>query len=249
MQLNSQNKKILVFSDPHQDHVKLNNILTKENYDVAVCLGDWFDSYFYNTGSDVEKTCQILKKYIFNDNFYTIGGNHDWQYLYNNKPAICSGYTNWKDKLITFHLEKKLPLIRDKFLHYVLIDDNILLTHAGIHPNHILPKTDITNKKYLINYLEREIFLTKLSLESGGSYWTYRAGYARGGSQKFGGWCWLDWDEEFSPIDGLKQIVGHTFRQDYKIQEKQGNYCLDTNMSQYILIFNGKVEIKNYSDL
>ena len=248
MQLSSQNKRILIFSDPHQDWVKLNNLLNKEDYDIAVCLGDWWDSHFYDNEKDVYETCQILKKWIDKDNFYTLAGNHDISYLYNNSFARCSGYTVWKDKLITKSLGSFLPYIRDKFLHYIFVDD-FLLTHAGLHSDHISMAINPANKEYLIKWLNNEATLTKLHLESGGSYWTYRAGYARGGRQNLGGWCWLDWDDEFTPIDGLKQIAGHTFRQDYKIEEKQGNYGIDTNLSQYMIISNGKVEIKNYADL
>lgn len=252
MNLDSQNKRILIITDIHQDIRKAEYILEKENYDICVNAGDEFDSFIYDTGADVEKTCNFIKKYIFKDNFYFIFGNHDLHYLYNNKYTICSGYEKRKDNLIKFHLNKQLPDIRNKFLHYLFVDE-FLITHAGLNQNHLPTNLNINNKEELIKWLDREVYLTKLHLESGGTYWTYRAGQARGGSQKFGGWCWADWHEEIEPINGLNQICGHTTQRDYKVAVKIGensiNYCADTNLSQYIIINNGNVEIKNYGDL
>lgn len=247
MNLSSQNKRILIISDSHQDWNRLDKILTKEDYDIAVHAGDWFDSFDYNSTEDVEKTCNLLRKWIFKDNFFTLWGNHDF-YLYGNTYTICSGYTKEKDKLITNIFGKDLPAIRDKFLWYLFIDD-FLCTHAGLHPYHIHSKVDPTNKEQLVKWLNREVEQTKLHLEFGGSYWTYRAGRARGGNQKIGGITWLDWDGEFEPIEGLNQMVGHSFQQNNKIDIRDNNYCIDTNLNEYLMICNGKIKIKNYIDL
>ena len=46
MKISSSNKKILIFSDPHQELDKVKKIIQAEKADINVCLGDWFDSHF-----------------------------------------------------------------------------------------------------------------------------------------------------------------------------------------------------------
>ena len=222
-----------------------------------MCVGDFFDSFDYNSVSDVEKTCDFLRNWMFKDNFFSeFAGNHDLPYLYGNTYTFCSGYTKEKDGLITEILGKDLAAIRDKFKWYIWVDD-YLCTHAGLHSYHLHPKVNPANKEQLTKWLEhREIEQSKLHLESGGSYLTYRAGKARYGNQKYGGLTWLDCDGEFEPIDGLKQIFGHSYRRNNKIErvcdypyESMDNLCIDTNLNEYLIISNGKADIKKYADL
>jgi len=91
-------------------------------------------------------------------------------------------------------------------------------------------------------------------------HWFYGVGHARGGNLKAGGIVWCDFDHEFQPIDDLRQIVGHTnqwetgkatqYHRDGAINiVDANNICIDCNLSQYLTITNGKMELKNYSDL
>jgi ribose 5-phosphate isomerase len=77
---------------------------------------------------------------------------------------------------------------------------------------------------------------------------------------KAGGIVWCDFDDEFSPIDDLKQIVGHTSQWETgraKQHNSEGyinitdanNICIDCHLNQYITIANGKIELKDYADL
>ena len=61
MKVSSENKKILIFSDVHQDINKLSKIISHESADINVCLGDWFDSFFFD--SDIESSYRKLDKY------------------------------------------------------------------------------------------------------------------------------------------------------------------------------------------
>ena len=60
-----------------------------------------------------------------------------------------------------------------------------------------------------------------------------------------------DIDREFAPLKIMPQIFGHTYRRKGKIQThcKTENYCVDTNLAEWMTITNGKMEIKNYKDL
>lgn len=245
MNLSSNIKRILVFSDPHLRIAKVNHILEKENYDLAVCLGDWFDSYLYENPSSLSDTCEFLKKWLFKSNFYTCIGNHDIHYLYNNKHALSSGFNVKKNDFIRECFGNRIHEIRKKFLWYVWID-NYLCSHAGLHTYHFDPNMKV-NKQSVSAWLNKEIEKGEIALLSGDKYWLYCAGVARFGNEIIGGITWLDFEEEFVPIEGLDQIVGHTFHS--AVIERNNNYCIDCSLNQYLIIENGKLTVKSYSEL
>jgi hypothetical protein len=255
MKLNSSKKTILVLSDPHQEIDKLETILTKENYDIVVCLGDYFDSFHHNTPAHLEKTCNFLKKWVFKPNFFTCIGNHDIHYLYNNRYTICSGYAQSKGEAITAQLGNLLPEIREKFLWYIWIDD-FLCSHAGINTYHMNPMIQLT-KVGVTKWLDEQISFATPSLLNGGFHWLYGAGAARGGRQNIGGITWQDFDCEFEPIAEVPQIVGHTshlrvlgHRACGSLDLTDGqDLCVDCRLNQYLIIHNKKITIKNYADL
>ena len=256
MNLNSDKKTILVFSDPHQEIDRVEYILKKENYDIAVCLGDWWDSFTHNSEYDVEKTCKFLKNWIFKDNFFTCFGNHDIHYLYDNTTTICSGYEHNKDIFISDCLGNFLTPIRDKFKWYIWID-NYLCSHAGINTYHFNPIMEI-NKDGITRWLNEQIKFAEPKLINGERHWLYGAGQSRGGRQKVGGIVWQDADIDASPIDGISQIYGHTSH-DRILQHTDedgfidindcNNIDVDCHLNQYLTIFNGKLKIKHIKDL
>jgi len=255
MNIDSKNKRILVLSDVHQNIGALERITKRENYDEVVCLGDWFDSFFYDTDGDVEKTCEFLKNWIVKDNFHTTWGNHDLPYFHINKHTLCSGYSPDKDTLIRNALGESFFPIRDKFRWYVWIDD-WFCSHAGVNPHFFPPRFEL-NKPNLSVWLDKEIEIAKINLSSGNPWWLYTAGRGRGGNQMFGGITWQDFNSEFEPIDGLKQIVGHTVGKKVVNHWKDGNVNLtecdnlniDCHLNEYLIISNGKVSVKSYIDL
>ena len=255
MKFSSDKKTVLVFSDPHQDIDYTEYILRKENYDVAVCLGDWFDSFSRDSEADLEATCKFLKKWIFKPNFFTCIGNHDIQYLYDNPTTICSGYAKSKDDFIVNNFGAFLPAIRDKFLWYVWIDE-FFCSHAGLAA-HFFPPNLSLEKEALSKWLDEQIGFAIPSLIAGQRHWLYGAGAGRGGRQPFGGITWLDFDTEFEPIDGLKQLVGHSSHPKIVNHVEDGNLDLvtcdnldiDCHLNQYLLIRNGKLQIKDFKAL
>jgi hypothetical protein len=256
VKLSSKNKTILLFSDPHQEVDKARKIIKAEQPDLTVCLGDWFDSIFYNSLTDVEATCSFLKKYIYEKSFVTLMGNHDLHYLYHNATTICSGYERGKDLLITeFFTDVLMPTFRSRFRWYVWIDD-FLCTHAGLSPIHLPPAQNL-DEKSLSEFLNREIARAEDALIGGERFWLYGAGSVRGGRQNRGGIVWLDFNHEFEPIEGLKQIVGHTSSKAIRPHHTDGiinvadceNLCIDCHLNEYLIIRDGKLTIKKFIDL
>jgi hypothetical protein len=255
-QLSSKNQRILVFADPHQEIDKVSNILKREQADKVVCLGDWFDSFHLENVRYSIKTAAYLQKLVFQPNFLTLFGNHDVHYFWGkNEHALCSGWTKDKDKAIIGAFEGKMAEVRDKFQWFVWIDD-YLCTHAGVHPYHFPPMLE-ADKKGISTWLKKAGEHAELSLASGGSHWFFRAGEARGGSQRIGGIVWADFDDEFEPIDGVKQLVGHTYHRRAVTHYSNRNLAraeandldIDCNLTEYLIIHNGKLEIKSYYDL
>jgi hypothetical protein len=249
MKISSNNKKILIFSDPHQELDKVKKIIQAEKADINVCLGDWFDSHFRDDDKDCQNAAAYLKEeFLPSNNNITLFGNHDIHYLFNNRYTICSGYEDRKANIIDKTIGKNKEEFVRKFSWFFYIDE-FLCTHAGLHKMFIKPF--VYSQEDLYDYLTIQTNEANINIRTNQNHWIYAAGRARGGSQTKGGLVWLDFDSEFSPIEDINQIVGHTHRKQGRIKSYAGteNYCIDTNLNQWITISNGKMETKNYSDL
>ncbi len=242
MNLSSKNQVVLILSDWHANCLKLKNILKKQEYDICVDLGDEFDSFVYDSDEDVIKTCELRNEMLSNKNCVCLFGNHTISYLYPSNYTCCSGWEERKQKLIDKHIDKNLAR---NFYWYCWVDE-LLVTHAGLHPSHLPPHAKI-NKEWLTSWLDDQCVRASYCLISDQPHWFYGAGRARGGYQRVGGPLWLDWGKEFQPIEGLFQIVGHSRGENVRI--KGGNCCIDTELAQWVTIANGKAEIKKYLDL
>jgi hypothetical protein len=258
LNFNSDKKKIVIVADPHNDYKKLDEIITKENGDINVCLGDWFDSFILDDTSNYITTAKYLKDvFLPNPKNYTLFGNHDLHYLFNAPTTWCSGYEQWKYDAIDDVIGKVRGHIQDKFYWSIVVDD-ILLTHAGLDQRLVSP-TCSTNED-IFKYLDQCSNEATDKLKSDDLHWFYQVGHSRGGRFRAGGIVWCDFDCEFQPIDDLRQIVGHTSqwetgRATQHITEgvmnivDANNICIDCNLNQYFVLINGKLEIKNYTDL
>ena len=251
MKISSEKQKILIVSDVHQDINRLDKIIKAEDADINVCLGDWFDSFIYDDTSDFIRTAEYLKTFLNSSKNITLWGNHDTHYLSKNQYTICSGYTTHKAKLSNECFGTDKSYIADKFKWYIWIDGK-LCTHAGLHPK--LIRSVCKNNDDIDKYLSEESEAANRCLKTNQKHWFYLAGRSRGGPERYGGITWLDFDQEYDPIDDLQQIVGHTHRKSKKIQchRSEGsinpldadNICIDTNMNEYLTVLNGKWEIK-----
>jgi hypothetical protein len=130
-----------------------------------------------------------------------------------NANVRCSGWSPQKARTIN-HFVTEADWKKLKFFH--VLDDRWLLSHAGIHP-HFVDKQLFQKQSIISSTMEDVLKIMKpetkharKSLGALGSHWVVRAGISRGGSQPYGGVTWLDYREEFVPILGVNQIVGHT---------------------------------------
>ena len=259
LKLSSNNKKIVIVADPHNNHTKIDTIFKKEGGDTNICLGDWFDSFTLDDTADYIDTAKYLKDVFLTDpKNYTLFGNHDLHYLFNVPISRCSGYEQWKYEAINKVIGKVRGDIQDKFYWSIVVDD-ILLTHAGLDRRLLSP---ICNTNEIIfEYLNECDDEAGTKLKANMSHWFYEAGYVRGGNYNVvGGIVWCDFNQEFQPIEDLRQIVGHTnqWRTNKAVQHHRegivnivdaNNICIDCNLNQYLTITNGKMELKKYNDL
>lgn len=253
MNISTKDKRILIVSDPHQNMGKLRHILKAEDYDQAVVLGDWFDSFYYDKVKDVKDTCETIKEYIVKPDFITLLGNHDAHYLYDNRYCMSSGFNGTKSKLIRSQFGSDFNSIRQKFEWYTWVD-KWLCSHAGIHRYHFPPNQKLS-KKALTIWLDDQANFARNNLFMGAKHWFYVAGKGRGGPNMYGGIIWLDFNCEFEAIPEVEQIVGHT--QGHKVVSKflpdnpstPHDICIDSELNEYLIIDNGMIEILKYSDL
>lgn len=257
MQISSKNRRILVVSDFHQELDKFKKILAHEKADINVFVGDEYDSHTHDSIYDAEKTARFMSLWVFDPKNVALFGNHTLPYCYINKHTYCSGYSQSKNDLIDEIWGARKWDIVDKYKWYVRIDD-FLVSHAGLSPYHIHPRINVKDKNVLTNWLDSQINQAKICLTTGQPHWIFGAGQGRGGNQAFGGLTWLDWEKEFEAIEGLAQIVGHSYGEIVRTKqfqphssnpEKYTNYCIDTNLREYLIVGDGKLEIKKFENI
>ena len=251
MQISSQNSTILVLGDIHQAADQARKIIEKESADYVVCVGDWFDSYFYDSRLHVENTCRLLREFAHTKNCYTLWGNHDLQYFHTNPLFICSGFEEEKRQLIKNHL----PSLTDLFRWYIWIDDR-LCTHAGIHHSFLPPFLNVSDRSAVTRWLDEQCSEANSKALVSADHWFWSIGKSRDGQARAGGLVWLDFNREFEPIEGLTQLVGHTSSRVIRkhhlngnLDFNEGDLCIDCHLNEYLLINNGAVQVKKFADL
>lgn len=261
--LSSKKKRVLVISDPHVRWQVLEAIIRKENPDMVIVLGDFFDSHLeIGMGlREQREMAQWLKKQLITCDramldglryeFYGIKGNHDLPYCYPNSFISCPGWTEHKDLEVQSVMGYE---DWDKLNDFIILDD-ILLTHAGLHtifmPSSIKTIGDI--KKWLPREVEQAHKLRRENVP----HWIFNQGY-RMGEQNIGGifWCHAGMEhssepdaryQEFQPRKGIKQMFGHTYQEKgVKIFGDTDNFCIDTFLKNYIMVTDGQIEIKSF---
>ncbi|NBQ69017.1 MAG: hypothetical protein EBU46_09375 [Nitrosomonadaceae bacterium] len=247
----NKNKTTLIIPDVHLRYPLVTEIIKHEGCDEVVFLGDFFDQ-FHDTPAENRKQALWLKAEMKKPNRRFIWGNHDIHYRNStNRQLISSGYESAKDVAINDIMESSDWA---KFVYYIWLDGNWLLTHGGLHPYHIPlilkdPKTGSVEPLTLTKWLDAEVKAAERAIIMNEGHWIFQAGYCRGGNKPKGGLTWLDFNEEFEPIAGINQLVGHTnqFRTWLpKEKSKVGsiNYCIDADNKFYAVHCNGKIDIR-----
>jgi len=239
--ISSENEKIIVIPDVHYQFDKIYKILEKEkNYDRVVFLGDFFD-FWNDTPEDARKCCfdfQTLCFFLENEekNYHILWGNHDLSYAWGavNNHVRCSGWTPEKSRVINKWM---LPEDWEKFQWFLQIDEDILLTHAGLSRYFI--RGDWNNEE-IFEFLKYSSIMSEKRLITGEADWAY------GIRDNHGGILWNRPNVlgfKFFKIPELRQIFGHTYQEQGPWIEDE-NYCIDTDLRDYIVIENSEIKLK-----
>ena len=244
---------MIVIPDIHQDINFVEKILNKHytEGDTVLFLGDYYDTLNKNLPG-VKKVSEFLNELYKNKDFIFLMGNHDIPYYeayalarsknadFAHKPFKywCTGYTNNKAKRIYKSLD--YDFFRSMKLFYQ--KHGYTFSHAGFSPYVFSPGKSIEENldvwgEECIN-LHRTINTPVVSR-------IYQVGPSRGGRfVRAGGPVWLDFTDEFEPIDGFPQIFGHTGRKKTIFQcEKEMNFCIDNNQTTYMMIDDKQINI------
>lgn len=229
--------KTLIFSDIHLKHKRVQTVIDryeKESVDEIICLGDYFDD-FHDTPERNAETALWLKDFLARPKCLGILGNHELNYMYDKRIYVCSGFTQDKSDAINTVFDTsdwdKLKVIHET--------QGYVLTHAGIsrevgdHP--------VKGWDYETFKSKCEKALDRLKIGNVGPL--FRAGQARGGFEPVGGINWCDFNYEFTPIPGVKQIFGHTPGNEVRWSHL-GDCALDTHLKHFAVIEDGELKIE-----
>ena len=223
----------IILPDIHNKIAVAEKILKDFPYDHAWFLGDYFDD-FYDTPDIVAEVAKWFKKSIRKKDRIHLCGNHDIHYWFkDNENVRCSGYDQYKSIAISDILENK---DWEKLKFFYVLDGKWLLSHAGVHPTWIDPDS-VSKKEFvssnltsIVDKLEYDSVDAVKKFYANKEHWFSCAGFSRSyRSRSYGGLLWCDWNQEFGPIKGIHQIVGHTPQRSIKwvsIMEATASYSV-----------------------
>jgi hypothetical protein len=201
---------ILVCGDLH-GKIEIARDLLQEKGPRIIFIGDYLDSFDRTIEDQQELLEMVLDAVEINENVSALMGNHELSYLEPDKYK-ASGY-KWvlANNLETAGLLSKIKTNLDLWIE----EDGFLFSHAGMSLDWIPEFKRENPREYLEGASLKEI---------------YRIGHSRGGFYPCGGLLWCDYNDEFKPVPGIKQVFGHTAY----TQTTSGirtyddeNYCID----------------------
>lgn len=178
-----------------------------------IFVGDFIDSWD-RTVEDHRKCYELVLDAVEKGEADVIFGNHELSYLvpYHRKHR-CSGY----DKHRAYLMLGLQDRIEKAFKPYIFLAPDFLVSHAG------LTSQIWENHKLTIESLPQVLEQWWPDLGSP----MHGIGYARGGGDKWGGMFWCDYNQEFEPVTGLRQVFGHTRGRGNGIRQAGNSYCID----------------------
>lgn len=209
--------KILSVPDIHGRHEALQNAIDrfeKEKYDLIVLTGDYVDSY-NRTDEDIFRTVKLILdlKEKYPTKVILLLGNHDISYRY-YPQFMCSGFRLHNQQVLT-------ALFTNNKQHFQIAYQigDFLFTHAGICKGWYRKYEPVINKHYQLLGIDKADRFGNLGLvlnsihNSEDFVILHEVGVPRGGmTYDIGGLTWCDQKEmeNYGPLPGYKQIVGHT---------------------------------------
>lgn len=246
--------KVLIIPDVHQNIGFVKAILRKEDwFDHCVFLGDWFDTFRpidNQIAYSMKETCNWINSKLDDDRFTWLLGNHDLSYISSYKPNdfraratpfYCSGWT--KNKAKDFNRTINPEWIKKVELCCKVGD--AYCVHGGFSHDQFKPyMSEEENIQFLYDDWEK----TKSIFMYDSHHWIGKVGPCRRGMDRYSSPVWLDFFEEFKPLDDVRIICGHTnsrFNPQCKTNSNGlDNWCIDNEQNMYIVYQDGKFEIK-----
>ncbi len=243
--------KTLIIPDVHQNWKFVKDIIDihYSSGDKIVFLGDYFDSCDPENNS-IDETCILLRElYESKIDIDFLIGNHDISYyesIYNTRKNVghikpvkyyATGFSKKRATKISRYFSKGNCPFFEKLKLFSIVDDFVLV-HAGFHPSHFKPFTSIHDNLQSWNAIMKELHETIST-----PFYSILGNVSeiRGGKYSLSSPIWLDFIHEFEPIDGMKQVVGHTGRhKTFSECIKGKNICLDNNQTTFAIIDDGK---------
>jgi hypothetical protein len=181
--------------------------------------GDLVDSFVWSRTEQL-----LLLEEVLNDIEASITeciiGNHEWSYLWPERMK-CSGHdAAFAVQLLPLHA--RMFKLMKPYIYDDSYAEPILFTHAGLSAK-LLEDFLVNDQSLLTTTLENEL----RALDEG---MAFNIGASRGGPDPVGGIFWCDYNHDFEPIEGLRQVFGHTALTEVG-QDFPRNYNIDC--SQY----------------
>lgn len=250
--------RVIVIGDLHQCLMYPQTILEREeHWDHVVFLGDYLDTgmpitnhVYHSPRNTVEWLSEFRKTH--GDNVTFLAGNHDVSYLstwqrvgvtHRESSYTCSGWTRSKAKQFNHYAD---PEWVDSLELCIRLGDWVCV-HAGFQYPHFKPfMSEWDNIEELHARWEEDRLQIRPSGRYGlGGHFIGMVSPCRGGSDDNSSPVWVDFIEEFAPVEGLKQIVGHTGRPPQPIWRGPDNICIDGMQQYYAVWQDNQVTIKH----
>jgi len=215
--------KTMVVGDLHGDlQLAVDAVNYCKNNDLnLIFIGDYLDSFTFGRDEQLSLINFILDTVENSDTVSALLGNHEYAYL--KDSMRCSGFSKgFRYKLAYANILSRMKALLKDYI----FNNGFLITHAGVS-RFLITEWRAKNTVYSSDKSDLGVAYEILARASD---CIYNIGYSRGGSSECGGIFWCDWWEEFLPVEGLNQIVGHTaFRpsKEKGIVSKGNNYNID----------------------
>lgn len=209
------------------NHLKNMHQFAKSIGATLVTVGDYTDSFDRTR----DEQLQVIQYLLNNRDIIPLIGNHDVHYMTQYMTSYaCSGFDKYKYRM--FH--STYNQLKDRLRFFFKVD-NILATHAGLSNGYFvdLNKYDSETGEPLFN-IDEFIEVQEESMQY--EVWNkpfpnnrlYDVGYDSGGRAGCGGILWARPTENFVPIEGIIQIVGHTPMMEIGTNKNNSVYYIDT---------------------
>lgn len=216
--------------------------LKKEiSYDEVVFVGDYFDDFSDSPEKSAETARWLRESLWMPDRIHCVG-NHDLPYMLfvdpERTPYDCPGWEPKKDVAINEIMrEEDWQKIRPCYY-----TQGWMISHAGFNFHLVAcPVKGIPEPEKLVWEANRGLKYAR----EGTNHPFFLPG-KRMCSPWVGGITWQDWNNEYIPIVGMPQIVGHTphtFVSAKRVTKDQTDYNIDCGTTAVLIIEDGKVRI------